>query len=105
MDDRTPTWDLAVLVCCNQRPEGSRRGCCGREPGEALVGWLRDRSRADGLKHRMVIHRTGCLDACAGGTSVALLSASERSIVKVGPEDREAVWARVCDVLERPVTR
>ena len=101
---RTPTWDLAILVCCNVRRDGHPRGCCGAA-GDPLVGWLRDRARETGRKNRIVAHRTGCLDACGGGTSVALLADGDQRLLKVDPTDREAVWSEVCDALERAVTR
>lgn len=104
METRAPTWNLAVLVCCNVRRPEHPRSSCGAG-GDDLVGFLRDRARDIGRKKQLVVHRTGCLNACGGGTSIALLSPDERTILKVDTSDREAVWSAVCDALDRTVTR
>lgn len=99
-----PSWTLAVLVCCNQRPDGHRRSACGRIAGEGLVAALKDRARAAECRKRLVVHRVGCLDACGNGTTVAFLDRG-REIVKVDPSDDQAVWRRVCDHIDGTVTR
>jgi predicted metal-binding protein len=103
MRDVDPSWRVAVLVCCNERPAGHPRGCCGREAGEALVRGLRDRARTEGVRKALVVHRTGCLDVCGAGT-VAVLGA-ERRIVEVGGAPLEDVWSVVCKALDGAVTR
>ncbi len=98
-----PRWTHAVLVCCNEREEG--RPFCGQAGGEALVGWLRDRAREEGIKKRLVIHRTGCLSSCAAaGNTVAIIGPEGRSVFKVREEDREALWKAVRAAVDGPVS-
>lgn len=96
MEEVDPGWRCAVVVCCNERPAGHPRGCCGEAAGAELRAWLRDRARADGLKRAVVVHRGGCMDVCGAGTTVGIHPREGVArILVVGPDDREALWAAV----------
>jgi (2Fe-2S) ferredoxin len=53
-----------VFVCTNERDKSASRGSCGREHGEKLRGELKDAVKKAGLKHRVRVQETGCLDQC-----------------------------------------
>lgn len=107
-----PPWQRTVLVCCNQRPlpsqapgggrrdalEGAEKPSCGRERGAELRGWLKARSRSEGLKGKVIVMETSCLGVCSplGVTIVASdLDGTRRSWVVPDGADREDLWRQV----------
>jgi predicted metal-binding protein len=97
-----PGWSVAVVVCANQRAPAHRRGSCGREAGQALRHWLRDRARAEGVRGDVVVHAGGCMDVCGSGTTVAVHAAGQpRRVFVVGSADvdREGLWQRVAEAI------
>ena len=87
------------MVCTHERPRESGRGSCGKEGGERLRKWLKDKIRTEDLKGEIMAAKSSCLDVCPrleGRTTVALLSArgAERQVFLVDREaDAEALWA------------
>ncbi len=61
-----------VLVCLNQRPPGSRKGCCADKGSEALYNTLKDMVREKGMRDTVMVTRTGCMKHCSRGVTVAV---------------------------------
>jgi (2Fe-2S) ferredoxin len=67
-----PKFTSHIFVCCNQRKEGHKRGCC--DPGGS--GELRSAFKSE-LKHRKLgstvrANEAGCLDQCELGPTVVI---------------------------------
>jgi (2Fe-2S) ferredoxin len=56
-----------VFVCHNERDKSGARPSCGHEHGKKLKGALKDAVKEAGLKHRVRINESGCLDQCEHG--------------------------------------
>ncbi len=97
-----PAWEAAVLVCCNQRPEGAKRSSCGAK-GLALRDALKLCAREAGARDRVLVASTSCLGVCSPwGTTVAVLVAGRRTMWVVAPgTPPEAVWSAIAAVLEK----
>ena len=59
-----PNYEHHVFVCVNERDESASRPSCGNEQGKKLRGALKDAVKAAGLKGRVRINESGCLDQC-----------------------------------------
>ena len=97
-------WHGAVFVCCNERDPEEGRASCGEAAGSELRRWLKDRRRAEGLKGEILAARSSCLGVCSPqGITIAILpdpSRGDRELVVFPADgDREALWARVKEVL------
>lgn len=57
---------LHVFICTNRRPDDNRRGSCAGRGSEPLREYLKDATRAMGLKD-LRINSAGCLDRCGLG--------------------------------------
>ncbi len=67
-----PKFEHHVFVCTNQRDESASRPSCGNERGKKLKGVLKDAVKAAGLKHRVRVNESGCLDQCEHGAVVVV---------------------------------
>lgn len=63
---------VQILVCTNERAEGSDKPSCGRRGSVDLYRGLKDRVRALGLRDEVIVTRTGCLKRCSLGPTVGL---------------------------------
>ena len=63
---------VQILVCTNERPEGSEKPSCGRRGGQDLYRRLKDRVRELGLRDEVIVTRTGCLKHCSLGITVGV---------------------------------
>ncbi|RME23619.1 MAG: hypothetical protein D6798_13165 [Deltaproteobacteria bacterium] len=97
MHDVDSPWQHGVvLICNNQRPDGSPKPSCGRDAGNQLKAWLKIAAReGGGAAAECRVLTTSCLDVCPQhGVAVALMPGNE--VVVVDPqEDRDALLARV----------
>jgi len=59
-----PNYEHHVFVCINERDKSASRPSCGNEHGKKLRGALKDAVKAAGLKGRVRINESGCLDQC-----------------------------------------
>lgn len=57
-------YDLHIFVCCNQRPEGAPRPCCGKERGESIRNRFKQEIRKQKLRGKIRVNKSGCLDRC-----------------------------------------
>ena len=69
-----PKPEIQILVCVNERPEGSSKPCCGRRGALSVYRRFKDRVRALGRaeRDRILVTRTGCLRHCSHGVTVAV---------------------------------
>jgi len=56
-----------LFVCVNERDDSAARPSCGHENAKKLRGALKDAVKSAGLKHRVRINESGCLDQCEHG--------------------------------------
>ena len=59
-----------IFVCENKRPDGHPRGCCSDKGSKEIRTLLKKRLAALGLKTKVRVNATGCLDACEYGVTV-----------------------------------
>lgn len=76
-----------VFVCANRRDANDTRGSCAARGSEALLDRLKQRTHEHGLKGKVRVTHSGCLDFCAKGCTVAIFSEQ--------PEARETWYTRV----------
>ncbi len=62
-----PTFERHVFVCVNERDASAARPSCAHEHAKKLRGALKDAVKAAGLKRRVRINESGCLDQCEHG--------------------------------------
>jgi len=62
-----PKFEHHVFVCINERDKSASRPSCAHEHGKKLKGVLKDAVKEAGLKHRVRINESGCLDQCEHG--------------------------------------
>ena len=61
-----------VLVCTNQRGPDNPRGCCSSKGSEEVLARLKAGLAERGLKGRMRVNASGCLDHCEHGTTLVV---------------------------------
>lgn len=89
-----------LLVCTNVREPGSPKPSCGRHGGVELREALKREVKERGLKGRVKVTASGCLDYCPA-EGVALGYYPENAFfVADAHTEREAVWARLVDGVE-----
>ena len=84
-----PPYTRHIFVCTNLRSADNPKGCCALKGSEAVLDRFKEELHQRGLKGRMRANASGCLDACAFGTSVVVYP--------------EGVWyggVQVADVVE-----
>jgi len=62
-----PKFEHHVFVCMNERDESAARPSCGHKHSKKLRGEMKDAVKAAGLKHRVRVNESGCLDQCEHG--------------------------------------
>ncbi len=67
-----PKPEVQILVCVNERPPGARKPCCAARGGLEVYRRFKDRVRELGLRHRVMVNRTGCLKHCSRGITVTV---------------------------------
>lgn len=99
------SWKGAVFVCTHDRDPETGRACCGTEAGTELRTWLKARMKQAGLKGTILTAKSGCLDVCSPlGVTLAAVpepgSDRPRAMWVFEPgDDREALFAQVCEAL------
>jgi (2Fe-2S) ferredoxin len=59
-----PKFEHHLFVCTNERDKSASRPSCGNEHGKKLKSALKDAVKDAGLKHRVRVNESGCLDQC-----------------------------------------
>jgi len=67
-----PPYRYHVFVCTNRRPEGSPKGCCASKGSEELLDAFKEQVSNAGLRGVVRAQKSGCLDACERGMTVAV---------------------------------
>ena len=70
METVKPHFEKYIFVCENKRAEGE---CCAAKGSERMRGLLKQAIRDKGLKGRIRVSRSGCLDVCSEGANVLLM--------------------------------
>ena len=94
MDERPAPYKRMVFVCTNTR-EGGRVACAnpGRG-GDELCRRLKDGVKARGLKGKVRVARSGCLDLCEQGPNLILYPDGTR-LCGATPDDAPAILERL----------
>ncbi|MDX1645272.1 MAG: (2Fe-2S) ferredoxin domain-containing protein [Thermoanaerobaculia bacterium] len=85
-DRPLPKPDIQIFVCLKTRPDDSPKACCGKRGAEALYYRLKDLVRAQGLRDRVLVTKTGCQHHCSRGPTVSVWP-QNHWYGHVGPED------------------
>lgn len=84
-----------VLVCTNLRDPSSGKPSCGMNGGAALRERLKKTVKERGLKGRLQVTGTGCLDICPSqGCVVVYYPENDWQIVEGEPAGDEAILDR-----------
>ncbi len=70
MDITKPAFQKYIFVCENKREDGE---CCAAKGSERLRALLKQAIHDRGLKGRIRVSRSGCLDVCSEGANVLLM--------------------------------
>jgi (2Fe-2S) ferredoxin len=65
-------FDKHIFICTNQRPEGAPRRSCGEQHGMTIVEEFRKQLKEKKLPLRIRAQKSGCLDICDFGQTVAI---------------------------------
>ena len=67
-----PNFEHHLFVCLNERDSSASRPSCGLKHAKKLRGELKDAVKAAGLKGRVRINESGCLDQCEHGPVIVV---------------------------------
>ncbi len=89
MELRKPAFTKYIFVCENVRENGEV--CCGpHSMGKGYVERLKEAVKKQGLKGKIRVSRTGCLDVCAEGPNI-LVYPEGRWYCRVAEEELESI--------------
>lgn len=89
MDYNELPYQKIVFVCCNQRAAGERV-CCAAGRGQEIRDALKRLVKERGLKSRIRVSQSGCMDRCEDGPNVMIFP-DNRWISHVTPDDVPAI--------------
>ncbi|MDX6769694.1 MAG: (2Fe-2S) ferredoxin domain-containing protein [Elusimicrobiota bacterium] len=97
MEKKPVPYRRTLFVCTHAREEGGRVSCAapGRA-GVAVCEALKEGVKAAGLKGKVRVARSGCLDLCEQGPN-AFLYPSGEWFSGLAPEDAPAIVAKLAD--------
>ena len=84
-------YDLHVLICTHTRETGES---CGAKGSEELLAQLKSWSKTAGLKGKVRVNKSGCLDRCKEGIACVAYPKGEW-VVEAKPSDLPAIQAWV----------
>ena len=61
-----------IFVCINERKSGDTKGCCTSRGSLKLLDHLKGRVHELGLKKKVRVNKSGCLDACSQGPTMVI---------------------------------
>ena len=67
-----PKPSVQILVCLNERPEGSTKPSCAPRGALEVYHRFKDRVKELGIRDQVMVVRTGCLKHCSQGITVAV---------------------------------
>lgn len=65
-------FDKHIFICTNERPAGAPRRSCGETHGMSIVEEFRKQLKEKKLTMRVRAQKSGCLDICDFGQTVAV---------------------------------
>ena len=84
-------YDKHIFVCENKRPPDDPRGCCSDKGSLEIRAKMKARIKELGLKPKVRVNSSGCLDACEFGPSVLLFIRNKFGMVGVTLDDVEEI--------------
>lgn len=90
METKPSPYRKHLYVCVNQREPG--KSCCAAGGGEAILEKLKAAARERGLKGKVRVSRSGCMDLCAQGPNV-MVAPDHRWYAHVALEDVDRIIA------------
>ena len=109
-------YDKHIFVCINERPADSPKGCCAAKEGKDIRFEFVKLINQHGLKGKVRSNKSGCLDACELGATVAIYPDGfwyvkvttedvpeifEKSVLKGEPVERLLATEKTWQELER----
>ncbi len=109
-------YDKHIFVCINERPADSPKGCCAAKGGKDIRFEFVKLINQHGLKGKVRSNKSGCLDACELGATVAIYPDGfwytrvttedvpeifEKSVLKGEPVERLLATEKTWQELER----
>jgi len=67
-----PPYERHVFICENLRDPDDPRGCCATKDASAIRSRLKILAKEAGLKGRVRVNSSGCLDQCAHGVTIVV---------------------------------
>lgn len=67
-----PPFEKHIFICLNERAPDNPKGCCASKGAASLLDYAKKRVHELGLKGKVRVNKTGCLDACQYGPSVVV---------------------------------
>lgn len=67
-----PPYERHVFVCENRRADDDPRGCCAAKGSAEIRGRLKVLAKGAGLRGRVRINGSGCLDQCEHGVTIVV---------------------------------
>ena len=65
-------FDKHLFFCINERAAGNPKGCCFSKGSAELLNHAKMRVHEMGLKGKVRVNKSGCLDACAYGPTLVV---------------------------------
>lgn len=93
MPEQSIPFTRIVFVCTNQREEGARVSC-GPRGGEELRQRLKDLVKQNGLKSRLRVCSSGCMDVCERGLNLMVFP-ENRWICGASPDQAEEIFEKL----------
>jgi (2Fe-2S) ferredoxin len=97
MEDSTLPYKRIVFVCTNQREPGERV-CCADGQGARIRDELKELVKEHGLRGRVRVCKSGCMDRCEQGPNVMLFP-GDAWLSGVTEADVPAILRRIVDEL------
>jgi (2Fe-2S) ferredoxin len=70
LNKKNMRFEKHIFVCANQKAEG--KPCCGNENGMAIIEKFRTLLGDAGLKAKIRVQKSGCLDSCSKGPALVI---------------------------------
>ena len=99
MDSHALPFKTIIFICINERPPGERE-CCHAKDSEALQRHLKALVKEHGLRGRVRVSKSGCMDRCEQGPNVMVFP-DNLWYSHVTLEDADLIFQGVFDRLRR----
>ena len=100
MSERTLPFTRMVFVCTNHRTEGTRVSC-GPRGGVELRARLKELVKENGLKRKIRVCSSGCMDVCERGLNLMVFP-ENRWICDATADQAEEIFEELREGLPSP---